>query len=419
MNLIEHLSQRLQEYPFNRPVYIACSGGRDSLALSFACVQLYKKGQLPKPTLIHVNHHLQSMADDWARQVQNFATEQGVDYQVCHVYLSNGSEQSARDARRQVFFERVADGGVLLLAHHEDDQAETMLMRLLSGTSLQGLCAMRVWQSQSDGEKIIYFFRPWLDVPRLTISQFAIAHHLPFVDDPTNATGDNARSFIRREILPKLRHLNPQATTNMARTSLVLQQSQALISDTITDLLAKLSGRQAGADVLYLDKFNTLSHSQKTTLLHQFIKGGLPYGCDYQTLHQALALCKRTDNDHQTLIFWQARPHAIVLCRYDDVLYRYHDDLWQAFKQPSLATLNDGVAHIGLQQFSWQIYPAKTISKVDKDTPIPYRHKTLKGKKLYQTLRIPPWLRPHLWLVSGDEPVHHRLVSIELSFDIH
>lgn len=219
-----------QSHLHHRPLYLACSGGRDSLSLAFACYLLFKNGQLASlPTLIHINHRLQAISDSWAGQVADFAKQYGFSYHCVALTLAKNDEKTARDARYQAFFELMADTGVLLLAHHADDQAETLLMRLINGAGVVGLSAMAVWQDRQVGDKSLALFRPMLTISRESISDFASVHRLPYVDDPTNTAGDNHRAIIRTQLLPILKKLNPKAPSNIARSAFLLGEARALL----------------------------------------------------------------------------------------------------------------------------------------------------------------------------------------------
>lgn len=414
-----------------RPWYVACSGGRDSLSLAYALVVLHKKGVIEHlPTLLHINHGLQSAAKAWQQTVMSFASRHGMGCQVQDLGLSSANEDTARTARYGAFFEMAADGGVIFLGHHGDDQAETLLMRLAKGTALTGLAGMHAWQSRQHAEKTCHLFRPWLGLFRDEISAYAKACHLPYVDDPTNDTGDNARAVIRRTLMPTLKTLNPRANANIARTIHLLQDDQALLEETYQTALTAVLWRQFSAvQVLDIGQFFRLKPSLRRGVLHRFMQGDEIYGADFERIAQLLSLCERADADHQTRIFWQARQNAYLFCRYGQSLYRYDARLWQAFLSPwafhltnDTLVLAENLAEKTEQmscvwRFNFPITSVRVVSRVDS---VPYRHKRLTGKKLHQTLKIPTWLRDHLWQVDGQyqgETVVY-LVSLGLCWQV-
>ncbi|MGE4336914.1 MAG: tRNA lysidine(34) synthetase TilS, partial [Pigmentiphaga sp.] len=174
-------------------VAVAVSGGPDSVALAGLAVPLALELGL-KPRLWHVHHGLLPMADAWAAQVERLAASLGVPCGVRRVEVSAalradlGLEAAARRARRQAFaaLAEIEDCRHVLLAQHLDDQAETVLMRLLRGAGFDGMAGMRphtVWEQAS-----IEAWRPWLAVARHDIlpaaQAVAVAHGVALADDP-------------------------------------------------------------------------------------------------------------------------------------------------------------------------------------------------------------------------------------------
>lgn len=410
-----------------RPLYVACSGGRDSLSLAHLCVSLAEQGRMPKPILLHVNHHLQSEAGTWACIVSAFAQQFGLVCHIVSVELSDDSEKTARDARYKAFFGVMAEGGVLLLAHHADDQAETLLMRLIAGTGLQGLTGMKAWSERTYQGKQLFLCRPLLSATRHQISDYAHAHALPYVDDPTNEAGDNRRAVLRRTVMPALAALNPKAAINIARTA-------SLISPIYEDL----AHRTASALALCQDTANTgfctagyvaklsitalfeLDELLQTSVIRAFIQGDEPLSAPSDFVERVLALVKRSDTNHETVLFWRGtQKEGYVFVRYDAVLYRHQAVFWAALKAAFEPTGSELVStaypHIRLPLDLLE--PHATFVPVSKQDRVmvnsgkkAYCHKKPVGKKLYQTLRIPPWYRPHLWVMYAN---HKALVGID------
>lgn len=399
-------------------LFLACSGGRDSLSLAYACFLLHKQGKLATlPTLLHVHHGIQALNDHWAIHVQNWAEKHHFDCQILKVHLPKKNETHARDARYQALASVMQDGDILLLAHHSDDQAETVLMRLIAGSGIHGLSGIKTWQNKTIGDKTIVLHRPWLTVSRQDITNFAHQHALAYVDDPTNDTSENTRSFIRMQIMPKLLQLNPKANTNIARSAVHLSN----IAHTLTTLTQNhLTFCQNPAktalpyqSVLSIKKIHTLSPTHQSELLHTWLQGDEPLPPTQRIINDILALTLRHDPDHRTQILWQACNQNYLVCRYQDNLYRY----WQS----AFTTLTDGqfVGEVSTQStntillkkhlhiLNWQ-HPVLTnisihpLTREQKLTIKDQHSKFLYGKKLYQTLKIAPWLRHNLWVVYQD-----------------
>lgn len=381
----------------DKSLFVGCSGGRDSVLLAYACVLLYQQQKIKVPCLIHVNHHLQKDSDAWATLVGNFASKHGVLCATKHIYLDDDSENGARAGRYQALFEAIGDDGVLLLGHHLNDNSETVLMRLINGTSLHGLTGIPPYRLHKLPTKQIHICRPLLSLSRQEITTLAKKLHLPFVDDPTNTEG-SARAIIRR-LIPQLNELNPQAAANIHRTSRLLAQSEAILAPLVADTLQAVQVSEwAGNQIIAIDKLHTVAEPLQKAVLACFIKGDLLYNPNSNLVADVYTLCLRKNGDHQTLFYYD----GYVICRYDDYLYRYCRAFWASLAGHSYA--DDTALVLDDRRFLLSdIVPCRLscpLKKVSKTDKITYRHKTLSGKKVYQTLRVPVWLRRHLYVAD-------------------
>lgn len=193
----------------NRPFAVALSGGADSAMLAVHAAYLARQtGQVLH--CFHIHHGLQPLADAWQAQTHRLAAILGVSCHSVRVEVDlgqgDGMESAARDARYQALAKLAEQVGVrqIWLAHHRDDQAETVLLRLLRGAGPLGLAAMAP-TSVRDG---IVYVRPWLDVSRSRIlasaAAFAQATGWEPVQDPTNLDPAYTRAAVRRQLTPAL-----------------------------------------------------------------------------------------------------------------------------------------------------------------------------------------------------------------------
>ena len=249
--VIEAIKQSYQTHINPHPkvatkIYIACSGGRDSMALLFACQQL----QLPIH-VIHINHKLQKISDDWQQLVESYCHKHRIDYDsVCidwqsqQVYAADSTisqeqqvgtqqvnEQQARTARYRAILQIAGENAIVALAHHANDQVETLLMNLCQGTGLAGLTGMTAFGVQHEFGKPIWLWRPLLGATRDEISDFIAAQHIPYVDDPTNFGVANQRAFLRNQILPLLDERFHKVVQNITRTQQNLTEAQRIVED--------------------------------------------------------------------------------------------------------------------------------------------------------------------------------------------
>ncbi|WP_114800560.1 tRNA lysidine(34) synthetase TilS [Moraxella canis] len=428
-DLLTPLSTAFEELalPAHAKLYLACSGGRDSLALAYACLMLYRQGMIKTlPTLLHVHHGWQAANDTWAQLVERWSDEHGFECQVLKVNLPKNSETHAREARYHAFGKVMNQGDVLMFAHHAHDQAETVLMRLVSGAGLQGLSGMKAWQAKTvctdETTKTITLWRPWLTISRDKISQFAKAHALPYVDDVTNTDPVYARGRIRQDILPHLLALNPKAIENIGRSADLLSTASAMVDQQMEILLASLAhpaNQTPYQRVLAIQDFFNLSEPEQTLALHRWLQGDEPLPPSHQLSRQVIEMIYRQDNDHSSQLLWQAARSAYVLCRYDDCLYRYRADVWQLFDTHMTEALADDHGWVLADDGRCQLRLMADIShiqKITKNESLIIGKHHYKGKKLAQKLRLPPWLRAHLWRVTVDD--RQYLIAPMMAWDL-
>ncbi|AWT10813.1 tRNA lysidine(34) synthetase TilS [Stutzerimonas frequens] len=208
---------------------MAFSGGLDSTVLLHALVRLAERRALPPIRAIHVHHGLQVAADDWPAHCQQVCDRLGVALEIVRVQVIPGAslERAARDARYQAFAARLGEDELLLTGQHRDDQAETLLFRLLRGAGVRGLAAMPGVRSMGRGSLV----RPLLDVSRAELEDYARANGLSWVEDPSNQRLEYSRNFLRRQVLPLLQQRWPRAASSLARTAALMAEAQHLLDE--------------------------------------------------------------------------------------------------------------------------------------------------------------------------------------------
>jgi len=231
---LSRLEAALEPLPRKGCWWIGFSGGCDSSVLLHALSRL--RPLSVELRALHVNHRLHPDASAWAEHCRRFAAARGIPFRLIEVDAVPGPGESpearAREARYAAFAEVLAAGDHLLLAHHRDDQAETVLLRLLRGAGPEGLAGMPVTRPLGAGQ----LYRPLLDFTRADLQAWARREGLEWIEDPTNAGTDPDRNFLRHEILPRLRSRWPAADAALARAARLQREA--------ADELA----RQAAAD---------------------------------------------------------------------------------------------------------------------------------------------------------------------------
>ena len=214
----------------NAPAWhIAFSGGLDSTVLLHLLASLANTETLPPLSAVHVHHGLQAAADAWPAHCQSICDNLGVPLSVKRVRVQPGAslERAAREARYRAFAEVTGAGEVVLTGQHRDDQAETLLFRLLRGAGVRGLAAMPAQRPLAGG----YLVRPLLDVSREALEVYAHEHQLKWIEDPSNADSRFSRNYLRHRVLPALTERWPQAVTGLARTAEHLGEAQGLLDE--------------------------------------------------------------------------------------------------------------------------------------------------------------------------------------------
>ena len=208
------------DYFFSKPTKnkldfsIALSGGIDSVVLLHALSQLKVKLKL-QLSAIHINHDLSSNADDWLIFCHNKCKELGIPIKSEKINIkhdiSMGIEAAARKGRYQAL--ETYRKGILVLGHHQNDQAETLLLQLFRGSGLNGLAAMPLY----DQERFIW--RPLLKINKEIIEGYAKENSLNFIKDESNDNLQFDRNFLRKKVLPLIKSRYPDIINTISRSS--------------------------------------------------------------------------------------------------------------------------------------------------------------------------------------------------------
>jgi tRNA(Ile)-lysidine synthase len=213
-------------------VAVALSGGRDSVALLDAT--LAACAAAPRDVVaLHVDHRLSANANDWAAFCVRLCAKRAVPCHVQSVDVRRGPrisvEAAARTARYAALTRLAREHGAaaVLLAHHADDQAETLLLQLLRGSGPRGLAAMPA-ATFADG---VWWLRPWLAVERARIDAYSTHRALRYVDDDSNAATRSRRNALRHAVVPALRDLAAGYPSTLVRAAELQADAAALLDD--------------------------------------------------------------------------------------------------------------------------------------------------------------------------------------------
>lgn len=214
--LRRHVSRDGKEQTGGR-LLVAVSGGADSVALLRALLSLAgRRGWEMELAVGHVQHHLRHEAEDDARFVAELAEKHGLAYLRADLDLSETSGANLEAAGRLKRYEALAvmaqslGATHVLTAHQAEDQLETLLMRLLRGASVRGWSGM-AWQRRLLAGSDVRLARPMLGVRRQDVLDYLHTINQSWREDHTNADVTRWRARLRRDVLPVLRELRPDA----------------------------------------------------------------------------------------------------------------------------------------------------------------------------------------------------------------
>lgn len=223
-----HLLQQLVQWPAARRYWVAYSGGVDSHVLLYAMAVLREQLDVPLHA-IHINHGLQDKAREWEAHCQQVCDALSIPLEIGRVDAVHATgespEEAARVARYAMFADILQDDELLLMAHHQDDQAETLMLQMLRGAGVKGLSAMPVLTGLGRGQLV----RPLLAFTRSVLVQYARQQGLVWIEDPSNTDTRYDRNFLRHEVMPLLHQRWPATASILSRVSEHMAESAGLL----------------------------------------------------------------------------------------------------------------------------------------------------------------------------------------------
>jgi tRNA(Ile)-lysidine synthase len=385
--------------------YVGFSGGVDSTAL-LHLLTLWRRAHPGAPllTAIHINHGMQSAAQDWQVHCEWVCKMLQVPL-ICHrvslQYSGRGSEADAREARYQVFEQQLRDGEVLFLGHHLDDQVETFFLRLLRGAGVQGLAAMPSQRALGRGE----LRRPLLAFTREQLLRYTLEYGLSCIEDPSNSDTAMDRNFLRAELLPLLASRWPGYRRTVARAGEHMSAAAGLMAE-LLPLPETVYGALGDPGVSQ----QTLAGSSGAQLLRAWLQAaGLP-APDQTALEEFLRQLRESGADSAPRL----QCSAYSLQRYRDVVYLLPDELGCALDGFQLSPGDvfeiPGVGRIALEstgEAGFFLEPGETLrldwrEGGERCSPVG-RGGSNSLKKLLQERDIPPWWRARVPLLYLED----------------
>jgi tRNA(Ile)-lysidine synthase len=224
-DLLNHLQSRLSQHVEpGLHLSVALSGGIDSTVLLHTLVVSQSVLKPASITAVHVHHGLSPNADAWESFCRQYCAQLGVTFRSQRVEVKaegEGIEAGARRARYAAL--EGSDCDWILLGHHRDDQAETVLLNLLRGAGVHGAAGMCEVRGK--------LLRPLLGVSRQQVMTYAIQNSIPWIEDESNADSRYRRNFLRHQVMPLLEQPFPQAAASLVRAADAFRDAAELLDE--------------------------------------------------------------------------------------------------------------------------------------------------------------------------------------------
>ena len=395
----------------SRRLCVAFSGGIDSTALLALAAPLRRSHQV-RVRALHIHHGLQSAAEQWAEAAAASCRMLRLPLTVRRIQVArtrgDSPEAAARLARYAAFRDELAAGELLLLAQHQDDQLETVLLQLLRGAGPAGLAAMSTLAPCGAGQLV----RPLLGVRRAQLEALVREQHLSWSEDPSNRAEHFDRNYLRHRVLPALLERWPAAAATVSRSAALMAEAQHGLEQAADALLAQALDGQA-LSVPILRRFSAAERRQVVRrYLHE---RDLPLPDQRRLLEITGAVLKARADAHTCLRYGEVEIHRfgaqlIARRRLPPLTANLLSWRWAAVPRLALAGAGElsfvpqghGPIHLGALPEQLTV----RFRQGGERFPMPFGHGSL--KHLLQERRVPPWLRARVPLIYAGE----RLVAV-------
>jgi tRNA(Ile)-lysidine synthase len=389
-------------------IFIAYSGGVDSHVLLH--LSALTEGFKSKITAVYINHGLQAETDAWAVHCQMVAQALGVKFKCLKVNVQKTAgkslEELAREARYQAFKTLLGQYDVVLLAQHREDQMETVLLQLFRGAGVQGLSAMP--EAISFGQGLMC--RPFLDIAKQEIDDYATDSKLSWVEDPSNKSDDFDRNFLRNQIVPQLKQKWPALDKTIARSARHCANAHRLSENLAKELFTQVI--DMADQTLNIVQLLELDTNRQYLVIRQWFKVNqlrMPAEKIMQGIVNEVINAKESSNP-------EIRGQGYSIRRYRNKLFclKLSDFNTECCEQhwkenTKQLELNDGSKLIisesaeGISEAVWKnaCVTVKFRQGAEK-IRLSGREGRHSLKKLYQEKSIPPWLRSNIPLIYLD-----------------
>ena len=408
---------------------IAWSGGLDSTVLLHACVALLGADRV---TAFHVHHDLQAAADEFVAHCEKVALALNVRLQVLRLTRPASSRDGLEAWARAQRYRAIADAAcqqdvaMTLTAHHRDDQAETVLHRLMRGSGAAGMSAIQPL-IKLQGHT---FVRPLLAVPRSALLAYASHHRLSWIDDPSNQQQQFTRNAIRQRVLPVIDAISPGVAARIARAAAHWQDANEVLNGYLDAELARLvtalmNEPGASLSVLNTAALTQMPASRAQLVMRRWLEGSGVRAPDQARSEQITRQCLAANTryaqiDHEGLTLLRYRQKVFAVPRGRAMIERLaqaHLQLTWSWRRDAVLSLPAPYPIVRLRRVTQGLgLDAGWFDRADLTligrvaTSMKFQHVGAKHprplKDLLQSAAVPQWLRPLVFaLLRNDELV--------------
>lgn len=305
-NAVENAVKTTDLFNISTPLLIACSGGRDSMALLWA----FQKSRFSKIEVAHCNFHLRGEESDGDEDfIRTYCQNSDIPFHSVQFDTKSFSKKegvSTQMAARTLRYEwlenirKERNLHLIVVAHHQDDQAETVLLQLIQGTGIHGLKGM-----SAKNDKIV---RPLLKVSREAINEYVTTLEIPYREDSSNSSTDYKRNFIRHEISPLLEKINSNYLQELSDFSQRMQESAFLFNEQVEKIRKKVLVPWKEGHQLYLTYL--LNHPACNTLFHEMLT---PFGLGKEQIKELLQTAKGLKKENASGQTFYSATHRMIM----------------------------------------------------------------------------------------------------------
>ena len=407
-HLVERVAAQIAPLlPAHSSILIGLSGGVDSVVLLHLLHKLAPRFSWQLSAL-HVHHGISPHADAWSGFCADLCARHHISFHIERVNIAplreHGIEAAARKLRHAAFAAQSCD--FVAVAHHADDQAETLLLQLLRGAGVRGASAMPQFAERTDAVSLV---RPLLHCSRQEILDYATAHQLHWIEDESNANDNYPRNFLRHRVLPLLSERFPAYRDTLARSAQHFSEASTLL-----DELAQQDAAQAiEGETLAVSALQALSLPRAKNLLRYFLyrlSAPMPQAVQLDDMLQQL--CRAREDASVCIAYggWQVRRYQgkvyalRALGEFDQsIVLPWHGEAeldWPALAARLNFSRTQHPQNLGISLTKLQRAPVTLRLRQGGETLRPQPNAATRTlKNLLQEHCVPPWQRDRLPLL--------------------